>query len=71
MPSTGANNIITELKVSAHLMTLDAGLFCVFNSPGTAPPDQQTGLPGVRLSAALAPAGYHATVSISGFNSGG
>ena len=26
--------MITELKVSAHLMTLDAGLFCVFTSPG-------------------------------------
>ena len=26
-------NRITELKVSGHLMTLDTGLFCVFQSP--------------------------------------
>ena len=63
--------MITELKVSAHLMTLDAGLFCVFNSPGAPPPDAVTGLPGVRLSPAPAPAGSSGTVDISGFNAGG
>ncbi len=68
MSNYAASKAITELKVSAHLMTLDAGLFCVFNSPGTAPPDSATGLPGVRLSAAPAPAGFGGTVGISGFN---
>ncbi|HQT72989.1 MAG TPA: hypothetical protein PLX84_03545 [Acidiphilium sp.] len=40
---------IEELKVSAHMMTLDAGLFCLVNeaSPGAA---QRGGLPGVRIS---------------------
>ena len=71
MSSTAASKMITELKVSAHLMTLDAGLFCVFNSPGASPPDAATGLPGVRLSAAPAPAGSGGTVDISGFNAGG
>ncbi len=71
MSSTAASQIITELKVSAHLMTLDAGLFCVFNSPGAPPPDAATGLPGVRLSAAPAPAGSGGTVDISAFNAGG
>jgi hypothetical protein len=71
MSSTAASQLITELKVSAHLMTLDAGLFCVFNSPGAPPPDAATGLPGVRLSAAPAPAGSGGTVDISGFNPGG
>jgi len=71
MSSTAASQIITELKVSAHLMTLDAGLFCVFNSPGASPPDAVTGLPGVRLSAAPAPAGSGGTVEISAFNAGG
>ncbi len=71
MSSTAASKTITELKVSAHLMTLDAGLFCVFNSPGAPPPDAVTGLPGVRLSAAPAPAGSGGTVDISGFNAGG
>jgi len=71
MSSTAVSKTITELKVSAHLMTLDAGLFCVFNSPGALPPDVKTGLPGVRLSAAPAPAGFGGKVSISGFNAGG
>ena len=71
MSSTAAPKTITELKVSAHLMTLDAGLFCVFNSPGAPSPDAMTGLPGVRLSMAPAPAGLHGDVSISGFNAGG
>lgn len=71
MSSTAASKMITELKVSAHLMTLDAGLFCVFNSPGAPPPDAATGLPGVRLSPAPAPAGSNGTVDISGFNAGG
>jgi len=71
MSSTAVSKTITELKVSAHLMTLDAGLFCVFNSPGALPPDAATGLPGVRLSAAPAPAGFDGEVGISGFNTGG
>ncbi len=71
MSSTAAPKTITELKVSAHLMTLDAGLFCVFNSPGAPLPDAATGLPGVRLSMAPAPGGLHGDVSISGFNAGG
>ncbi len=71
MSSTAASKTITELKVSAHLMTLDAGLFCVFNSPGASPPSSATGLPGVRLSAAPAPAGFGGEVGISGFNASG
>ncbi len=71
MSSTAISKTITELKVSAHLMTLDAGLFCVFNSPGASPPDASTGLPGVRISAAPAPAGFGGEVGISGFNTGG
>ena len=71
MSSTAVAKTITELKVSAHLMTLDSGLFCVFNNPGAVPPDAATGLPGVRLSAAPAPAGYNGKVGISGFNANG
>lgn len=71
MSSTAASKTITELKVSAHLMTLDAGLFCVFSSPGAPPPDAVTGLPGVRLSPAPGPTGSGGTVDISGFNPGG
>ncbi len=42
--------VVEELKVSAHLMTLDRGLFCVFHAPGSQQVDLATGLPGVRVS---------------------
>ena len=38
--------VVTELKTSANVMTLEAGLYCVFNAPGSALPDPGTGLPG-------------------------
>ena len=62
---------ITELKASAHLMRLDPGVFCVFNSPGTAAPDPSTGLPGVRISAAPAPGGNGGVVTLSGLDGDG
>ncbi|MGI4975685.1 MAG: hypothetical protein ACRYG6_01950 [Janthinobacterium lividum] len=64
--------VITELKVSGHLMTLDRGVFCLFYAPGSAPPSSATGLPGVRLS--LPPeAGAHGggALSISTFREDG
>ncbi len=42
--------LVAELKVSAHLMTLDAGVYCVYASADSAPPDPTTGLPAVRLT---------------------
>jgi hypothetical protein len=44
-----AANLVTELKVSANLMALPAGLFCIVNEPSAK--GQTAGLPGVRLSA--------------------
>jgi len=41
---------VAELRVSAHVMTLERGLFCVFPAPGSPPPDPTTGLPGVRIT---------------------
>ena len=66
-----APTAITELKVSAHLMRLAEGVFCVFNAPGTAGPDAASGLPGVRISPAPAMVDGGGTVSISGFNGDG
>ena len=66
-----STNPITELKVSGHLMTMEEGLFCVYNTPGSAPPDAATGLPGVRLTAAPGQGGFSGQVSISGFGSDG
>ena len=66
---TPNQSLVTELKVSAHLMLLDPGLFCVFHAPGAPVPDPATGLPGVRIS--HAPATSPESLSISTFNPDG
>lgn len=54
MPDTeqeqGQNRVI-DLKAGAHVMMLDAGVFCVFHAPGQSP-SGDSGLPGVRISRA-------------------
>ncbi len=62
---------IAELRVSGNLMTLDAGLFCVFQAAGSPPPDPATGLPGVRVSLAPGLMGRSDAVSISTFRPDG
>jgi hypothetical protein len=62
---------VAELRVSGHLMTLDTGLFCVFQAAGSPPPDAATGLPGVRISQAPGLAGRPDAVSISTFRQDG
>ena len=64
-------NRIAELKVSGHLMTLDTGLFCVFQAPGSAAANDRSGLPGVRISLPPGPAGRPEAVSISTFRDDG
>ncbi len=63
--------VVTELKVSANLMTLDSGLFCIFNAPGSPLPDPATGLPGVRISAPPGPVFRPDAVTITGFRDDG
>ena len=63
--------MVTELKVSANLMTLDAGLFCIFNAPGSALPDPGTGLPGVRVSAPPGPVFRPEAITITSFRDDG
>lgn len=46
--SASAADMMTELKVSGHLMALPAGLFCIVNEPAAS--QQPNGLPGVRVS---------------------
>jgi hypothetical protein len=62
---------ISELRVSGHLMTLDTGLFCVFQAPGGPLPDPASGLPGVRISLPPGLAGRPEAVSISTFRQDG
>ena len=59
---------IVELKVSGHLMTLDTGMFCIFQPPGS-PAAGRNGLPGVRVSAA--PTGREGAVRITTFRDDG
>jgi hypothetical protein len=70
LPSEPTNRV-AELQVSAHLMTLESGLFCVFQTPGSAPPDAATGLPGVRITPAPGIAGRPEAVSVSTFREDG
>jgi len=66
-----AQNRVSELRVSGHLMTLDKGLFCVFQTSGSPSPDATTGLPGVRVSQAPGVAGRPEAVTISTFRQDG
>ena len=69
--NAGVQGRIAELRVSAHLMRLDTGVFCVFPVPGSPRPDVATGLPGVRIT--HAPGSMHRpdTVSIATFRNDG
>jgi len=66
-PPNGVQGRIAELKVSGNLMTLDAGLFCVFQIPGSMPPDARSGLPGVRISLPPGPGSRPEAITISTF----
>ncbi len=68
---TDARASIAELQVTAHLMTLDTGLFCIFQQPGSAATDVATGLPGVRITPAPGIAGRPEAVSVSTFREDG
>jgi hypothetical protein len=65
-----ANSLMSELKVSGHLMTLDSGLFCVVQTPAKVG-DTGSGLPGVRLSLPPGAASRPDAVTISGFRPDG
>ena len=69
--SAAAQKLITELKVSGHLMTLDAGLFCIFIPPGSPQSDPQSGFPGIRISQPPGPAFRPEAITISTFRDDG
>jgi hypothetical protein len=70
VPNTQASRV-SELRVSAHLMTLDTGMFCIFHAPGGSTSDDGSGLPGVRISLPPTPSGKPNTVKISTFRTDG
>ncbi|QDH17119.1 hypothetical protein [Swingsia samuiensis] len=59
---------IIDLKAGAHMMVLDAGVFCIFHTLGQQPPGP-AGLPGVRIS--KAPGTPPGIVSVSTFEEDG
>jgi hypothetical protein len=63
-------NLVTELRVSGHLMSLDAGLFCIVQTQAHGA-DPLTGLPGVRVSVPPGAMSRPEAVSISSFRSDG
>jgi hypothetical protein len=65
-----AQKLITELKVSGHLMTLDTGLFCIVQAPSRAA-DAVSGMPGVRISLPPGPGSRPEAVSIMTFRPDG
>ena len=69
-PKRPAQPQIDDLRVTAHMMTLETGLFCVVSLP-VAGADAALGLPGVRLTVAPGPAGRPDMVSIRGFREDG
>ena len=60
-----------ELKVTGHLMTLDAGLFCIVQTPTARRAEDGSGLPGVRVSLPPGPAGRPQSVAITSFRPDG
>ena len=62
--------LVNELRASANLMTLDAGLFCIVCNPSRAA-NATTGLPGVRVSLPPGPASRPEAVSITTFRDDG
>ncbi len=65
-----AQKLITELKVSGHLMALEPGLFCIVAKPSPAA-DPLSGMPGIRLSLPPGIASRPDAVSISTFRPDG
>ncbi len=64
-----ARNVVTEVKVTASMMRLDTGVFCVFHTPGAQSVPDEFGLPGIRLS--VPPGVADGVVSIATFRPDG
>ena len=65
-----ASNLIHELRVTGHLMTLESGLFCIIQTQAH-PGDPRSGLPGVRVSLPPGPGSRPEAVSIAAFRPDG
>lgn len=59
---------VIDLNVNGHLMSLDAGLYCIYHAPGQMPADN-FGFPGLRIS--LPPFKQDADVKVETFENDG
>jgi hypothetical protein len=74
VPLTGVSanqKPFTELRVTAHLMTLEPGLFCIVQTPAVRRPEDASGLPGVRISLPPSPGARAQSVAITSFRPDG
>ena len=62
-PKPAQDSRVSELRASASMMRLDAGLYCILVAPSPAA-DAQTGLPGLRITPAPGPAGRPEAVEV-------
>jgi hypothetical protein len=69
--ATPPGKLFTELKVSAHLMTFETGVYCIVHTAAPRRADDVQGLPGVRISLAPGPLARPDSVSICGFRGDG
>lgn len=69
--SSSLSERATELRVSAHTMTLESGLFCIFQTADSPKPAPETGLPGVRITPAPGVTGRPEAVSVNTFEKDG
>lgn len=68
--ATAPGTIVSELKVSGHMMRLEPGLFCIVHAPSKIA-DPATGLPSVRVSPAPGMLARADALQISSFRSDG
>jgi hypothetical protein len=74
VPLTGVSanqKPFTELRVTAHMMTLEPGLFCIVQTPSARRPEDASGLPGVRISLPPGAAARAQSVAITSFRPDG
>jgi hydrophobic W protein len=49
-PKIAQSGGVTELRVSASVMSLDVGLYCVYSNASSAASDSESGLPDIRIT---------------------
>jgi len=67
--AAGSAKLMSELKVSGHLMALEQGLYCITHAPAAG--GESSNLPGVRISVPPQPPGALDRIAIASFRPDG